>query len=127
MYIAHQVNPTDTNLQFLKQIGVEHAIVPGPELNEEGFWTLEDLAGLKNQIERAGLQLVGLNNIIGNPGIRKTGGRGLRGAHGQDQILLAGPGRDEQIDKVCQSIRNAGKAGITHRTEASNGEHQDQD
>lgn len=113
MYIAHQVNPTNTNLQFLKQIGVEHVITPGPELDDQGCWAYDDLVALKKEIQDAGLELVGLNNIIGNPGLRK-GGRGLRGAHAQDQILLAGSGRDAQIDRICQSIRNAGKAGITH-------------
>lgn len=113
MYIAHQITPTDTNLKFLKQIGVEHIICSGPNLNEDGYWTYDGLVQLKNKIESAGLQLVGLNNIIGNPGLRNSG-KGLPGAHAQDQILLAGPGRDEQIDKICQSIRNTGKAGITH-------------
>lgn len=112
MYIAHQITPTDTNLKFLKQIGIEHIISSGPELNEAGCWAYEDLVQLKSGIESAGLQLVGLNNIIGNPGLKKASG--LRGGHAQDQILLDAPGRDEQIEKICHSIRNVGRAGISH-------------
>ncbi|MDP6041544.1 MAG: mannonate dehydratase [Candidatus Latescibacteria bacterium] len=113
MYIAHQITPTDTNLKFLKQIGVEHVISSGPNLNDEGCWAYEDIVQLKSGIESAGLQLVGLNNIIGTPGLKKAAGSGFRGGHAQDQILLAGQGRDEQIEKICQSIRNTGQAGIT--------------
>ena len=115
MYIAHQIVPTEDNLSFLKQIGVERVISAGPVLNADGCWALEDLLAIKDQIESAGLELVGLNNIIGTPGLRgpKSGG-GVRGGHAQDQILLAGDGRDAQIDRICQSIRNAGQVGIGH-------------
>jgi mannonate dehydratase len=114
MYIAHQTEAKDENLIFLKQIGVDHVIVNGPPINEEGIWAYEDLVQLKSQVERFGLQLVGLNNIIGNPGLKKMANMRVRNAHAQDQILLAGPGRDAQIEKICRSLRNMGAAGIAH-------------
>lgn len=114
MYIAHQITPTEQTLNFLRQIGVNHVISSGPPVNEEGIWAYEDLVRLKNQVAAAGLTVVGMNNIIGNPGLKKLSGRGLPGTHAQDKILLGAPGRDEQIDNICRSIRNVGKAGIFH-------------
>jgi mannonate dehydratase len=114
MFIAHQIQVTDDNLTFLKQIGVEHVIASGPDVNEDGIWAYEDLVHIKSHVESAGLHLVGMNNIIGNPGIKKLSRRsgGITGTHAQDKILLGAPGRDEQIDKICQSIRNVGRLGV---------------
>ncbi|MEX1020536.1 MAG: mannonate dehydratase [Litorilinea sp.] len=112
MYIAHQIAATEANLTFLKQIGVDAVIPFGPPLNAQGIWGYEELAQLKEQVERAGLEVVGFNNIIGTPGIRQNPARAMSYAHAQDQILLAGPGRDAQIDKIGQSIRHVGKLGV---------------
>ena len=72
MFIAHQVNPTKSNLQFLKQIGVDHVISSGPSMNSEGCWGYDDILKLKAFIESAGLSLAGLNNVIGTPGLGES-------------------------------------------------------
>lgn len=114
-----QLSMSEPNLGLMSALGVEQVVASGPAVNEDGIWALEDLAQIKSRVESAGLQLAGMNNIIGNPGIKTVGWQGRPGrhgqpqGHGQDKILLGQEGRDEQIDRICQSIRNVGKVGIS--------------
>jgi mannonate dehydratase len=63
----------------------------------EKLWTVEELKSLRNDIENAGLVLAAIENI--DP------------AHWHD-ILLDGPQRAQQIEKVKTLIRRMGEAGI---------------
>jgi mannonate dehydratase len=63
----------------------------------EKLWTVEELKSLRNDIENAGLVLAAIENI--DP------------AHWHD-ILLDGPQRPQQIEKVKTLIRRLGEAGI---------------
>jgi mannonate dehydratase len=63
----------------------------------EKLWTLQELKALRGQIESAGLVLAAIENI--DP------------AHWHD-VLLDGPRRSEQIEKVNTLIRRLGEAGI---------------
>ena len=63
----------------------------------EKIWSVEELVALKKEINDAGLELYGIENF--DP------------AHWHD-ILLDGPKRAAQIDKVKQTLRNIGAAGI---------------
>src|SRR3984885_14349729 len=63
----------------------------------EKLWTVEELISLRNEIENAGLVLAAIENI--DP------------AHWHD-ILLDGPQRAQQIEKVKTLIRRLGEAGI---------------
>ncbi len=75
----------------VKQLGVDHVIAryPGPIPWEEGR--------LRELIDR----LKGHGLAVGNSMIG-----------GFPRVLYGRPGRDEEIDKVIQSIRAAGKAGL---------------
>ncbi|NLR60652.1 TIM barrel protein [Chitinophaga polysaccharea] len=61
------------------------------------IWTVEELVQLKKEINEAGLELEAIENF--DP------------AHWHD-ILLDGPQKETQIEKLKQIIRNVGEAGI---------------
>jgi mannonate dehydratase len=63
----------------------------------EKLWTVQELKTLRDEIEAAGLSLAAIENI--DP------------AHWHD-ILLDGPQRPQQIEKVKMLIRRLGEAGI---------------
>jgi len=73
-----------------KQIGVNHVLGGGPAIP----WKEEDIRSRVDRYKAAGLTLCNL--MIG----------------GFNDAIYARPNRDEAIDKVKQSIRAAGKAGL---------------
>jgi mannonate dehydratase len=91
--------PDDERLQFARQIGVEHLIIHAPELPgaDKGYWEFQGLVRLRRRIESVGLKLNAIENIP------RTF---------YDKILEGRPGRDEQIENVCRTITNLGRAGI---------------
>jgi mannonate dehydratase len=115
----HQLN--DEHYRFARQCGCTHLVIhlvdyfrssrsnrPGdqPVGDDQGWglagdpdrlWTVEELAGLKNDIQRAGLQLEAIENF--DP------------AHWHD-VLLDGPQKARQLEDLKTLIRRAGQAGI---------------
>ena len=89
----------DERLQFARQLGVDNIIVhaPTPHLPGDKFWDFRDLLRLRTRIEAAGLALYAIENMP---------------REFYDKIRMALPGRDEQIENVCKTIRNIGRAGI---------------
>jgi mannonate dehydratase len=65
--------------------------------SSRGSWTVDALLNLRARVEAHGLQLAAIENL--DP------------ADWYD-VLLDGPERDGQIEKICQIIRNLGQAGI---------------
>jgi mannonate dehydratase len=83
-------SPPDAQLRRVKQLGVDWVLSGGPRIP----WTEEVLQPLMDRAKTAGitlgnLMIVGFNNAI-----------------------YARPGRDEDIEKVIQSIKAAGKVGL---------------
>jgi mannonate dehydratase len=112
----HQLN--DEHYRFARQCGCTHLVIhlvdyfrsnrPGdqPVGDDHGWglagdpdqlWTLEELAGLKNDIQRAGLKLEAIENF--DP------------AHWHD-VLLDGPQKARQLENLKTIVRRAGQAGI---------------
>lgn len=89
-------NVTDENLQVAVQLGATHAFVNNADVGD-GFLEFDQLLRLRHRFEHAGLQLAGLEN--------------LPRPWWQD-VVTAGPRRDEQLDNACRSIDNMGRAGI---------------
>ena len=92
----------EDTLAFAKQIGVSHIMIHIPDANmlpsaKEGYWSYEDLAALRGQVESHGLKLEAIENF--DP------------SHWH-HILLNGPRKAEQMENVKKIIRNMGKAGI---------------
>ena len=101
---------TEENLVFLKQLGVSHLIVNiggyqgkpsrsdwSVRLRTEDHWEADDLLVLRQMIECAGMELGGLAST---PYSR------------WDKIIRGLPGRDEQIENWCKSLRAMSAAGI---------------
>lgn len=103
---------TDDNMTYLKQMGVNQLMVMtleaggsvpnkatsiGAGLAEGDFYKTEDLVALKKWVESHNLELF---TIVQTPFNR------------WDKIITGRPGRDEQIENWCTSLRNMGKAGI---------------
>ncbi len=77
-------------MRKVRQIGVNHVLMGGPRIP----WEEADLRARMDQFKANGLTIC--NMMIG--GFRNT--------------LYGKPGRDEEIEKVQQSIRAAGKVGL---------------
>ncbi|HJP29176.1 MAG: mannonate dehydratase [Candidatus Latescibacteria bacterium] len=89
-------NVTDDNLRAAAQLGVTHAFVNHADVGD-GHFEFDQLLRLRHRVEHLGLQLEGLENFP---------------RPWWEDVLTAGPRRDEQIDGVCRSIDNMGRAGI---------------
>ena len=88
---------TDEMLAFIKQLGADDFLMNTPKLPGEKQWEYEDLAVLKQRADQADLRLMALENVP---------------VSFYDRAMLGLAGRDEQIDHMCNTIRNMGKAGI---------------
>lgn len=89
--------PSYEKLQFAKQLGVTGVLLNTPKLPGEHRWEYDDLARLRETIEGYGLKLEALENTPVRYYV---------------DAMLAGPGRDRQIEHYQATIRNVGKAGI---------------
>lgn len=119
-FYRHQLD--EANLRFARQCGCTHAVVhlvdyfnQGGRANARGdqpvgdafgwgragdpkqIWTCEELTGLKSRFKDAGLELEAIENF--DP------------AHWHD-ILLDGPRKAEQLEKLKTMVRNVGSVGI---------------
>jgi mannonate dehydratase len=93
---------TADNLRFAKQVSATHIVAHLPTektlpSTKDGVWSYEELRDLAQFVAQHGLKLEAIENF--HP------------AH-WDQILLDGPRRAPQMEKIKQTIRNMGKAGI---------------
>ncbi len=89
---------TPEYLRFAGQYGATDVLLNNPELpGAGGRWELHDLVKLRLAVEQNGLQLSAIENVPTNF---------------YDQIILAGPNRDEQIENMIYTVRNIARAGI---------------
>ena len=83
-------NLTDASMRLIKQIGVGYVLSGGPKMP----WDEAQLRSVMDKLKTGGLTL---GNLM---------------ISGFTNTLYGRPGRDEEIEKVRQSIRAAGKAGL---------------
>ncbi len=88
---------TDERLQFIKQCGVDDFLLNTARLSGENRWEYEDLAALCKMAEEHKLRLMALENVP---------------HQFCDKIMLGLEGREEQVENMCQTVRNMGRAGI---------------
>jgi mannonate dehydratase len=91
------VNP-DT-LRWLEQLGCKHVIFQGTDgvdRDRKGYWTAADIRPLRKRCADAGLVLESM--MIPIDFYRKA--------------RLGQPGRDQEIENVCRTIRAAGDEGV---------------
>ena len=95
-------DPSDEDLQFVKQLGVEYVNIPTGGENA----TYENFVRLKKKVESAGLKVWN----IGNSNV-----------HNMEEVTLNLAGRDRKIEEYKNYLRNLGKAGIYYTTYAHMG------
>ena len=106
---------TDDNFRFARQAGATHIVahltdyfrdskIPAQKSHGSGWgvsspepWTYEQFRDLKAAVNRQDLELAALEN--------------LEPAHWHD-VLLDGPRRAEQMERLKQMVRDAGRAGV---------------
>jgi len=88
---------TEEFLRFACQLGVRSVQFNTPDLPGTERWEVDDLVALRLRCEDYGLRLEAIENLP-TPFYL--------------DCMLGGPRRDEQIEHVCQTIRNVGAAGI---------------
>jgi mannonate dehydratase len=81
----------ETSMRRWKQIGIDHVLMGGPAKLP---WQEAEIRLIMDRLKSGGLTL-GNMMIVGFP-----------------NAIYGRPGRDEEIEKVCQSIRAAGRAGL---------------
>jgi mannonate dehydratase len=87
----------DDRLTFARQLGITQIIFHTPDLRGNGYWEFQDLVLLRTRVESFGCKLFGVENMPRNF---------------YDKVRLGLPGRDEQLELVCKTITNMGRAGI---------------
>ncbi len=81
-----------------RQLGIDRVHFNLPhDLPAENRWEYDDLARFKEKADHYGVVVEGMENLP----IRFY-----------DKAMLGEDGRDEQIENVCESIRNLGRVGI---------------
>lgn len=90
--------PTDERLRYARQIGASGVTINTPSLPGEQTWDVPGLIALRERVESFGLRLEGIENTP---------------LSWYDRAILGLPGRDQQIERYQQTIRNLGRAGIS--------------
>ena len=88
---------TDEKLIFIKQLGADDFLMNTPKFPGDREWAYADLLAARQKADGAELRLMALENVP---------------TSFYDKAMLGLPGRDEQIEHMCNTIRNMGKAGI---------------
>ena len=92
-------NPSDDDLIFAKQLGVEWVNIPSGGADATG----ENFIKWKSRVETNGMRVWN----IGNSNV-----------HNMEQVTLNLPGRDQKVEEYKQFLRNLAKAGLTYTTYA---------
>lgn len=88
---------TEARLKLARQLGCESVVAWVPLPEGDGIWSVAQLAALRDMANRNGLDLAAIENF--HPG------------H-WDHIVLDEPGKERQMENICQTIANAGEVGI---------------
>ena len=104
---SFRANPTDEDLLFLQQIGVEYVSLGAtPETaNAESF------TKMRERYEAAGIKVYNVGSGVGPSG----------SLHNMPEVTLNLPGRDQKIEEYKNYLRYLGKAGIHYTTYAHMG------
>jgi mannonate dehydratase len=106
MRLGSQVPYDDDVFVFLRQMGVEYIdTCPSQRLGleEDGCWHVDAVMRAREHVESFGLKLAAMHLPLTSGGVQHQV---------WPNIMLARPGRDRDIEKVCKSIQAASKAGI---------------
>jgi mannonate dehydratase len=89
---------TDQHLIYAKQLGCDGVVLATPaRLPGTERWEYDDLARLREWVASFGLKIESIQNTPHDFWMK---------------VRLGEPGREQQLDNYCQTIRNLGRAGI---------------
>lgn len=88
---------TEEKLTFAAQVGASGIQMNCPKLPGDGVWSYDDIKALVDRVQAAGLTFEAIENVP---------------VQFYEKAMLGLPGRDEQIEKYCETIRAIGRAGI---------------
>ncbi|HEX2034324.1 MAG TPA: mannonate dehydratase [Chloroflexota bacterium] len=88
---------SDAELKLAAQMGCSGVVVPSPPFEGGLRWSYEDIARLRERVESYGLRLEAIQNMRLDL---------------FDEIRLARPGRETQLEDFKTTLRNLGRAGV---------------
>jgi mannonate dehydratase len=88
---------SDGELKLAAQMGCSGVVVPSPPFEGGLRWSYEDIARLRERVESYGLRLEAIQNMRLDL---------------LDEIRLARPGREAQLEDFKTTLRNLGRAGV---------------
>jgi mannonate dehydratase len=104
MKAGTQHDSSDDVLPVLAAFGVDHicSMLPSTKLDEP--WSVDGLTKLRERVEAHGIALDMVPLPMSSNYITRFENPGI--------LLGKSPGRDREIDTICQMIRNAARAGV---------------
>jgi mannonate dehydratase len=104
MKAGHQNRSSDADLRVLAALGVQHICSSLPSKTLDDNWSVDGLTRLRERVEGFGVKLDMVPLPLSSSPISR--------AENPNIMLGKSPERDREIDRICQMIRNAAKAGI---------------
>ncbi len=104
MKVGHQHESSDEVLRLLAAFGVNHICSALPSARFDQTWSVAGLTKLRERVETFGISLDMVPLPLSSAYITK--------AENPNIMLGKSPERDQEIDHICQMIRNAATAGI---------------
>lgn len=102
--VGHQHLATNEALKLFAALGVNNICSDLPSAKLDAAWSVEGLTKLRERVESFGIKLDCVPLPLSSAYITR---------HENPAIMLGkSPERDQQIDDICQMIRNAARAGI---------------
>jgi mannonate dehydratase len=102
MKVGHQHDHSEPTLKLLSALGVDH--ICSGHLGTDEEWSVDSLMTLRRHVASFGISLDAVPLPMSSFPIEK--------AELPDILLARSPGRDRAIERICQMIRHAGRAGI---------------
>ncbi len=104
MKVGTQHGDSDSILRVLAGFGVNHICSRLPSAKMDDAWSVEGLTRLRERVESFGLKLDMVPLPLSSSDIARSENPAI--------MLAKAPERDQQIDDICQMIRNTARAGI---------------
>ena len=102
MKLGTQHSSSDDVLKVISAFGVNHICSGEISAKLDEKWSVEGLTKLRERVESHGIKLEAVPLPLPSSYITRSP---------TPSIMLAGPTRDQDIDNICQMIRNAARAG----------------
>lgn len=104
MKLGNQHLSDDASLKVLAALGVSHICSAEPSMKFDDHWSVPALTILRERVESFGITLAAVPLPLPSVYITKASYPNI--------MLGKSPERDQEIDQICQMIRNCAAAGI---------------